>query len=49
MKEQLKMHEQNQDEKYNENVDHFVRIQELFNKVQIDNKGLRSMNGKLDT
>ena len=32
-----------------DNVDHFVRIQELFNKVQIENKQLHGTNKKLES
>ena len=31
------------------NADHFVRIQELFNKIQLENKGLRQLNQKVES
>ena len=34
---------------FKDNVEHFVRIQELFNKVQIENKQLHSTNKKLES
>lgn len=38
-----------QDLQYKDNVEHFVRIQELFNKVQIENKQLHATNKKLES
>jgi DNA-binding protein H-NS len=38
-----------QDLQFKDNVEHFVRIQELFNKVQIENKQLHSTNKKLES
>lgn len=38
-----------QNERFNINIDHYVRIQELQNKVQIENKQLRVTNKKLET
>lgn len=38
-----------QEVQFKDNVDHFVRIQELFNKVQIENKQLHAKNKKLET
>lgn len=32
-----------------DNVDHFVRIQELFNRVQLDNKNLRQLSQKVES
>eukprot|EP00347_Sterkiella_histriomuscorum_P013376 403364949 len=41
--------QKDQESKFNDNVDHFVKIQELFNKVQIENKTLRIKNTKLES
>ena len=38
-----------QDLQFKDNVEHFVRIQELFNKVQIENKQLHATNKKLES
>ena len=38
-----------QESQFKDNVDHFVRIQELFNKVQIENKQLKTTNKKLES
>ena len=38
-----------QEVQFKDNVEHFVRIQELFNKTQIENKQLRTTNKKLDS
>ena len=35
--------------KQNDSGDHFVKIQELFNNVQTENKGLKTTNAKLDS
>jgi hypothetical protein len=34
---------------FKDNVEHFVRIQELYNKVQIENKQLHGTNKKLES
>jgi chromosome segregation ATPase len=40
---------QSQDAKFSSNIDHFTKIQDLFNKTQIENKELRSTNKKLES
>ena len=41
--------EKQQESQFNNNLDHFSKIQELFNKVQVENKGLKVNNKKIES
>jgi len=37
------------DEEFGDGIDHFQKIQEMFNRLQVENKELRQHNSKLDS